>query len=114
MATGSFNLILLRMGTAETPVVRKARANRDHSPAAPKERARAKPTGERVEGGDTQKKKDGGARLFGSLFFLRYCLSKNDTNDSANDLFYPTYDAAEPLSKTGNSPELNASALIMT
>lgn len=49
--TSSFNLILLRMGTAGTPVVRKARANRDLSEAAPKERARAKPTGERVEGG---------------------------------------------------------------
>lgn len=60
------------MDTAGTPVVRKARANRDLSQAAPKERARAKPTGERVEGGDTQKKKEWrSSAVRYSLFFLR-------------------------------------------
>lgn len=56
------------MDTAGTPVVRKARANRDLSQAAPKERARAKPSGERVEGGHTEGK---GMAELDSLFFIQ-------------------------------------------
>lgn len=85
--------ILLHMCTAETRVeARKARANRDLAQAAPKERTRAKPTGERVEGEKRRTRRNGGARLF----FVSLIIFQAIDFPRMIQSFFPAHVAAMP------------------